>query len=167
MKVRFLLAFGLAALSCARVHHGVQPTKTSAYLGPLFKDFVKVDSCRPALEWVAVRPEALPGMGIPAASVPAQADITYDVIVYTALVNAGIPERGLPVFEKENIAGTSVVVDSTLRPAKRYLWSVRVRVPDGHVGRWSAYDMHNYWFDSHAQNFHYGIVTPEDCGGEQ
>jgi hypothetical protein len=118
-----------------------------------FEHFVKLGTCTPTLMWQERQD-------------PEHPVITYDVAVYTAL--GGYPdlkERGLKVFYVEDLPTTAVTVQPALNPNTIYFWSVRTRLPDGHVSNWLTYDKTSFVpggiINRHSNWF--GVKTPKVC----
>jgi len=106
------------------------------YAGPGIQPPVKVDSVTPRLAW-AERPAAASTLAAgPPASMPAE-DLRYDLRVFEEF-DWG---PGDLVYERDGLAGSGHRVESELKAATMYFWTIRVRYAvDGEprATRWSA-----------------------------
>lgn len=122
------------------------------------KLFRKSKSCEPLLSWSDFR--------------NARSALGYDVAVYYAL-NAGygkLPELGERVFYVEGLNRSQVKVTPKLDEKTKYLWSIRVRDPEGKVGEWMTHtvtsmDALSVISGSYSvfSNIWFGIKTPKGC----
>lgn len=106
--------------------------------------YSNTESCTPQLSW-KLRKNTPP-------------TAIYDIAIYEALKSK---QRGERVLYVEGVVGTSYIVQTPLKPDTHYLWSVRVRLPDGRVSAWSTYSSNDLIFDSYGNWFE--LKTPEAC----
>ena len=117
----------LILASCSHTLHGLEVVSPPVdYISPWLVE--KVDSLHPTLAWKGTTSDVE----------------SYDLIVYSGvyILRSGVTphyERGVKVYYREGIMGTSHQIEESLEPDTVYLWSVRTRM-GSNLGDWSTYD---------------------------
>jgi hypothetical protein len=151
IKTVFIFGLALTGIGCGAKNQGVV-INTSHNLAPLH-DFGHAESCSPSVAWNVVH-------------LPNQPVVTYDIAIYKATKgDGGEYDRGDGVFYREGYPETSVTVDSPLDAGKPYLWSIRVRLPDGKVSQWStdSKTVKSPMVPAVYNTHWHGFVTPDNC----
>lgn len=125
-KTPFLLVF-LMLISCSSIkyHSGLEPVSPPVSVHTI----KKVDSLQPTLVWKDTTSGAE----------------SYDLIIYTGILIRLRLKRGVRIYYREGIKGTSHKVEQTLEPKSYYVWSVRMRTGT-EVGQWATYDWKKLMF---------------------
>jgi hypothetical protein len=176
-KIIFIVTGALIFASCATKFNGIKPASPKAYkpakiinAGMLYqynRKVPKVESLQPTLVWKSAGDN----------------QTTYDLVIYTGVLlsrgdsflggeylppsdaklekeRAGIFDRGMRVYYREGIQGTSNHVDEPLLPDKVYVWSVRIRTGTN-VTAWSTYNFKQGWFGPEFHNAWWPFRTPK------
>ncbi|NOX77017.1 MAG: fibronectin type III domain-containing protein [Gammaproteobacteria bacterium] len=122
-----IVIFVVVVLGGCTTYHQLKP------LHPTVSN-IKVNTLTPEIRWEPIQEEG----------------ITYDVIIYEILKQRRKEVAGETVYYRENISGSSHVVEEPLEWNKTYLWSVRARTGT-EVREWSRYDFSAYFVFAYVQ----------------
>lgn len=150
ISVLFFLALFLISVPA---HAKKEPHASVDGKNAVGKVFVKAESCTPLLAWKDVRKSN-------------EKDLTYDVAVHLALKKfEQAPIAGEKVFYAENLHEMSIRPDKPLDPSGKYVWSFRLRNPDGKVSEWMVQPYASSSFFSLVSygNIWLGFKTPSTC----
>lgn len=138
-------------IDCTEQYRGVEPItpKVGTKFFPNKVAFGKVDSVRPTLSWRG----------------SSQPSVTYDLVVSEAAAYGQFGEiqymAGRVSIYAEGIHAPEFQVQSALKPATKYFWSVRLREGDT-VSHWSRFDYFKFYLVSMWRGQHmFAFETPE------